>query len=76
MAILTSCITGLITFFRYIMGENMSNTVLPLLTAFLFLSGIQLFISGLIADILLKSYFETTKDVPYNIENIINCEKE
>ncbi len=61
--------TGIWTFVKYLSGSNMSNTALPILTAFLFLGGIQLFISGLIADILLKSYFETTKNNSYNIEH-------
>ena len=60
--IFASVCTGIWTFIKYLGGDNMSNTALPILTAFLFLGGIQLFISGLIADILLKSYFETTKN--------------
>lgn len=68
--IFLSFITGTITIFKYLSGSNMSNTALPILTAFLSLSGIQLFITGLIADILLKSYFETTKNKSYNIKSV------
>ena len=72
--IFLSMITGLITVFRFLSGENMSNTALPILTAFLSLGGIQLFITGLIADTLIKSYFETTKNNPYNIKSVYGTE--
>lgn len=65
-----SIVSGFFTLLDYFSGANMSNTALPMLTMFLFLGGIQLFISGLLADILLKSYFETTKDNPYTIQEV------
>jgi len=34
---------------------------------FFMLTGIQLFIFGLMADIMIKSYFETTNDQAYSI---------
>jgi glycosyltransferase involved in cell wall biosynthesis len=74
--IFSSIITGIMSLVKYLSGSNMSNTALPILTAFLFLSGIQFFISGLITDILLKSYFETTKNNSYNIKRIYVKEAE
>ncbi len=62
---------GIWTIIKYFMGENMSESALPIMTAFLMLSGIQFFISGLIADTLNKSYYETTKNQPYNIRDIV-----
>jgi glycosyltransferase involved in cell wall biosynthesis len=70
--ILASIIAGLVTLYRYVLGDNMSQTALPMLTTFLFLTGLQMFISGLIADILLKNYFETTRNNSYNIREIID----
>ena len=74
--IFLSFITGAITIFKYLSGSNMSNTALPVLTTFLSLSGIQLFITGLVADILLKNYFETTKNNSYNIKSVYATTKE
>lgn len=54
----------------FILGGDLSNTVWPLLSAFFLFSGIQFFISGLIADMLSKSYYETTSDCSYNIRKI------
>lgn len=55
----------------YINRITLFRNLLPVLSAFLYLFGLQLFVSGLMADMLAKSYFETTKDVPYVVlENI------
>lgn len=43
----------------------------PLLGVFFVLVGIQLFISGLLADILLKSYYKNKNTMNYNIKEII-----
>ena len=64
--ILTS-ITGIVF---YIQKITLFKNFLPILATFLLLSGLQLFISGLMADMLAKNYFGTTEDVPYNIKNI------
>ncbi len=64
------------TILSFFAGQGMSETAWPLLTTFLYLSGIQLFIFGLIADIILKSYFETTDDQSYSIAKIIENKNE
>lgn len=66
--ILLSVPCMMVTAYLFIIGKGMSETAMPMLTMFLFLSGIQLFISGLLADILLKNYFENTRDASYSIE--------
>lgn len=67
--IFLSVVFGAWTLVEYIRGIQMSDTPLPLITAFSFLSGIQMFVSGLMADILIKNYFETTKNNSYSIRN-------
>ncbi len=59
------------TFFLFLQGQDLSNTVFPLLSVFLITTGIQLFIFGLLADIILKIYFEKTRDVAYSIKEFI-----
>lgn len=68
--IFLSLIAAGITIYDFAMGTDASDTAWPVLTMFLFLSGIQFFISGLLADIMLKEYFETTKDKAYSIRAI------
>ena len=64
-------ITGLKTVYDFLfLGLKMSRTALPFLTAFLFLSGVQFFISGLLADSSMKNYHESTRQRPYNIKDI------
>ncbi len=60
-------IAAIYTLFEYYQGKSMSDSAWPILTAFTLLFGVQLFISGLMADIAIKNYFGTTKDVPYSI---------
>ena len=50
-------------------GE-VGNTEWPLLTALLIITGIQFFVFGLIADIVSKTYRETTNDKSYNIRAV------
>ncbi len=62
---------GLRTIHLFFMGQNLSNTMEPLLTAFLVITGLQLFVSGLLGDILIKTYYERTKDIPYSIKEVV-----
>jgi glycosyltransferase involved in cell wall biosynthesis len=55
----------------YVAGIVLFRFFLPILASFLLISGIQLFIFGLIADMLSKSYFATSPDVPYNVQEVI-----
>ena len=58
------------TVFLYISIGKVGHTAWPVLSVFLFLIGILLFVLGLIADILSKTYYETTRDKSYNIKEI------
>lgn len=60
------------TLYQYVSGVNMSDTAWPILTAFLLIFGVQLFISGLQADIAMKSYFGATGDGHYSIRREVN----
>lgn len=71
ICLLMGMITVLYTFFLFLRGEDMSNSAFPLLAAFLTITGIQLFISGLLADVLMKIYFEKTNDTAYTIRKVI-----
>ncbi len=69
--ILLGFLSGIATVYFFTQGQGMSETAFPMLTMFLFLSGIQLFISGLMIDILVKSRIETTGDNSYTIKEIV-----
>lgn len=64
-------ITGIITVAQFFQGIDLSDSVWPILTVFLGLTGIQLFTTGLIADMLSKNYYETTKDSSYSVKEIV-----
>ncbi len=69
--IILGVLSGIATLISFFSGQGMSESAWPMLTMFLTLTGIQLFVSGLIADIMVKSYFENTEDRPYSIKEII-----
>jgi glycosyltransferase involved in cell wall biosynthesis len=72
LAVLTvGFLFGLRTVYLFFIGQNLSNTMEPLLTAFLVITGIQLFVSGLLGDILVKTYYERSNDIPYSIKEVI-----
>jgi len=58
------------TVYLFYKGQNLSDTMEPLMAIFFLFIGIQFFISGLMADMLSKMYYEKTKDVPYSIEKV------
>lgn len=59
------------TVYLYIDMGKVGHTAWPVLSVFLFMIGILLFVLGLIADILSKTYYETTRDKSYNIKEIV-----
>ena len=51
-------------------GKAVNDSGWALLTIFLFLSGLQLFVAGLLSDIAIKTYFGSTEDVSYSVSNM------
>ncbi|HBI33683.1 MAG TPA: glycosyltransferase [Candidatus Moranbacteria bacterium] len=51
-------------------GASLSEKIWPLVGIFLVLVGIQLFVFGLLADIMLKNYYKGQKRMNYNIKEI------
>lgn len=54
---------------------KLSGSIWPLISVFMLLAGLQLFISGLLADISIKKYYNGDKTV-YNIKEIIEKKNE
>lgn len=57
---------------KIFLGMSISERNWPLVGVFLVLVGIQLFVFGLLADILLKSYYKSRGEMNYSIKEIIN----
>ncbi len=71
VTIIFGFLSGLVTLYQFFRGQDMSETFWPLVTLFSFLIGLQIFISGLLADMLNKSYYENREETPYSIKEII-----
>ena len=55
----------------YFAGITLFRFFLPTFASFLLISGIQLFIFGLIADMLSRNYFETSSDSAYSVKEVV-----
>ncbi len=70
--ILASFIFAGIAFYRKIFhGSDLSDTAMTFFAGFFFLFGIQIFISGLLADIMIKNHYSVTHATSYNIKEVI-----
>lgn len=56
---------------RFLKNFTLANRVWPLLTVFMILTGVQLFVSGIMADIIMRTYFANVATPPYNIKEVI-----
>jgi len=52
-------------------GKDISDTALTIISLLTMLTGVQLFVFGLLADILSKNYFATSRDTPYVIKDVV-----
>ena len=55
----------------YFFGITLYRFFLPIFSAFLLLTGIQMFLFGLMADMLSKSYFETSSNTSYSVSEVV-----
>ncbi len=55
----------------FFQGQDISDTSWPILTILLFLSGLNMFVGGVLADILVKGYYKDDKNSYYRIKKII-----
>jgi len=70
VSIALGSVTFLYALYLYLRLGKIGHTAWPILAAFLVLTGVLLFVLGLIADMLSKSYYANTKDRPYNIQEV------
>lgn len=60
------------TLYLYLAGQDLSDTDWPLIAIFFLTMGVQLFILGLLADILVKNYYESAQNKQYyHIKDVI-----
>jgi len=56
---------------RLFFGMSLQNRIWPLVSVFMVLAGIQLFVSGILADIAVKNYYSKSKERSYLVKEII-----
>jgi len=65
-------LSGIATLVLKIQGIHLNRTPLPLLTVFLIIVGVQFILMGLLAEILIRIYYEPQAKLPYSIKEKIN----
>jgi len=65
-------LTGFMIWLKFFEGVSMIQTPLPLLTALTFLVGVQSILLGLIAEILVRTYFEARERRAYSVRDTVN----
>ena len=71
LAIVLGIIVSAIGIAFYIMNITLFRFFLPMLASFLLITGGQLFVFGLIADMLSRNYFQTSPDSAYSIAEVV-----
>ncbi len=56
-------------------GASIGGRPLLILGVLLFLSGLQLVSTGIIAEIIVRTYYESKQDVPYRVEKVLNFDQ-
>ncbi|NPB06474.1 MAG: glycosyltransferase family 2 protein [Aquificae bacterium] len=64
-----------LTFVKLVLGQDIGHRPLLILSVLLILSGIQLVSTGLIAELIVRTYYESKGEKPYVIEETINLEE-
>ncbi len=64
-----------LSFIKFIKGESIGERPLLLLTVLLIISGIQFISTGIIAEIIIRTYYESKGERPYKIKTTINLDE-
>jgi glycosyltransferase involved in cell wall biosynthesis len=74
--LLISALTFLIMIYlKIVHGVSMIRTPLPLVTAFTFLVGFVTILMGLMAEMVVRTYFESQNRAPYVVRELVNFER-
>lgn len=63
---------GYLTFIKLALGESIGNRPLLILAVLLFLTGVQLFSFGLLAELLMRTYHESQKRPIYRVRDVVS----
>ena len=70
-------ICGIWSIVLFAMGYKMSNNIIPpILTVFFMIMGVLMFVFGLMSEIMMKVYYGTHVDLPYNIREVVENTEE
>jgi glycosyltransferase involved in cell wall biosynthesis len=69
--LLGTILGGYLTFIKLALGESIGNRPLLILAVLLFLTGVQLFSFGLLAELLMRTYHESQKRPIYRVRDVV-----
>lgn len=66
---------GYLTFLKLALGESIGDRPLLILSVVLFITGVQLFSFGLLAELLMRTYHESQNRPIYRVREVVEAEK-
>ncbi|NPB05940.1 MAG: glycosyltransferase family 2 protein [Aquificae bacterium] len=60
---------------KLVFGADIGGRPLLILGVLLFLSGLQLLSTGIVAEVVIRTYYESKSDVPYKVERLVNFDR-
>ena len=71
LSFMLGIIVAMVGIIFYVYGITLYRFFLPIFATFLLLSGMQMFLFGLMADMLSKNYFETSANTSYSVSQVV-----
>jgi glycosyltransferase involved in cell wall biosynthesis len=71
LSFLLGLVVAAVGIILYILNIRTFRYFLPQLSALLLITGIQIFLFGIVADMLSKNYFSASPDTPYSVEEVV-----
>jgi dolichol-phosphate mannosyltransferase len=62
-------------YLKFVEGVTMIQTPLPVLSAMLFMLAVVVLLMGVLAEIMVRTYFESQGRLPYHIRSTLNFDK-
>jgi len=59
-------------FLKLVFGTSMIQTPLPILSAMMFMLSVVTLLMGILAEILVRTYFESQNRLPYSVRKTVN----
>ncbi len=65
------CVLAWMAVEKIVLGSALSERIWPLMGVFAIMLGVQFFVFGFLADIVIKNYYKTRKRMNYSVKSVV-----